>query len=73
MIAYQNNMFISNIDCFKNVYKCNKKFGEYIIKHFDIPVLSVNDKHYIFGNTEKLSSAIKQIPFIIKFMYGGVK
>jgi hypothetical protein len=66
-------MFVNNVDVFDNTYKCNKKFGEYIITNFNIPVLSICDGCYIFSKTEELNLAIKKIPFIIKFMYGGVK
>ena len=71
MIVYQSNAFVDSLSKFKNVYKCNKTIGQYIIKHFDIPVLSIHDNCYIFSKTEKLKVAVKKIPFIIKLFYGG--
>jgi len=65
-------MFVNNVGVLNNIYKCNKKFGEYIVNHYNIPVLSISDNTYFFSKTEELSLAIKKIPFITKLFYGGV-
>ena len=63
-------MLIHNDIAFNSIYKCNKKIGNYIIKNFNIPVLSMHDKYYVFSNTEELRLALKKIPFILKLFYG---
>ena len=64
-------MFITNSEKLSEdvVFRCNKRLGRYLIKHYKLPILSYNLEEYIFSNTEQLKNIIKDLPLFVKLFY----
>jgi hypothetical protein len=63
-------MFIKNPSILKNVYKCNKKLGKYIIKKYDILPLGEENDYYIFDSS--IENIVSQIPWYVKMFFRQV-
>ena len=58
-------MYIINSKNLTNVRIFSEKIGEWLIEH-KIPVLSKNEKGYVFANTRLLKSALENLPSNLK-------
>ena len=57
---------ITNHKIIPNKYACGKTVAKVLQSNFDIPLLSVEGKVFYFLETEKLESALKQLPWWLK-------
>ena len=58
-------MIINNEVIIKK-FRCNYIIGNYIIKNFDIPLLSYDVNYVYFSDNEKLRDSLNKLPFIYK-------
>jgi hypothetical protein len=61
-------MYIKNIETFpkEKLFKTTKIIADWLQKNYDIPVLSMLNKDYIFLDTNSLRVALSRLPIYLR-------
>lgn len=59
-------MIINPSEDLLNLYACKKGIMEYLVYKCGIPILCVEDDHYLFIRDNKLEEALNKMPILLK-------
>ena len=57
---------IINHEAIKRKFKCNDIVGDYLLRNFNLPVLSVDKGYYYFTDNEYFRECLKNLPLLYK-------